>query len=63
MLSAIRNCQDVDFDFLTGVLFDQDFTFLKACLVPHAVVLTSAKHRQHGNAHIFELPLALGPDQ
>jgi hypothetical protein len=55
MLSAIRECEAAHFDFLTGVLFNEDFSLHKACLIPHRVVLKKAKFRKHDNAHVLEL--------
>jgi hypothetical protein len=55
MLSAIRDCEAGHFDFLGGVLFKEDFSLYRACLVPFSTVLSTAKYRKHVNAHIFEL--------
>jgi hypothetical protein len=55
MLSAIRDCDAGHFDYLAGVLFREDFSFAKACLVPFDVVLRRSTYRKNVNAHIFEL--------
>ena len=55
MLSAIRDLEDRHFDFLAGVLFNEDFSFNKACLIPFGVVKTEAVYRKHVNAHILML--------
>jgi hypothetical protein len=55
MLSAIRDCEARHFDFLAGVLFREDFSFDKACLVPFEVVLQRSTYRDHVNAHLFHL--------
>jgi hypothetical protein len=55
MLSAIRECESGHFDFLVGVLFNEDFSLYKACLIPHPIVLKEARFRDHVNAHILEL--------
>lgn len=55
MLSAIRECEKRHFDFLAGVLFNEDFSLHRACLVPFEIVLTCSKYRNHTNANIFEL--------
>jgi hypothetical protein len=55
MLSAIRECELGHFDYLAGVLFNEDFTLYKACLLPHAIVLRNSVFRKHVNAHILEL--------
>lgn len=54
-LSAIRGLNEGHFSFLAGVVFNEDFTILKACLVPHAVVSELATYREHVNAWIFHL--------
>jgi len=55
MLSAIRECEAAHFDFLAGVLFNENFSLEKACLIPHRIVLKKAKFRKHDNAHVLEL--------
>jgi hypothetical protein len=55
MLSAIRDCHARHFDYLAGVLYQEDFSLHKACLVPFEIVLRESKYRKHTNAHIFEL--------
>jgi hypothetical protein len=55
MLSAIRECELGHFEFLAGVLFNEDFSLYKACLVPHGIVLRESTFRKHVNAHILEL--------
>jgi hypothetical protein len=37
-LSAIRGIGDQRFDYLAGVLFNADFSVIKGCLIPYAVV-------------------------
>lgn len=55
MLSALRDCKSGHFHFLVGVLYSQEFSVYKACLVPHKVVLERAIFKEHVNAHILEL--------
>jgi hypothetical protein len=55
MLSAIRDLESAHFDYLVGVLFNEDFTFYKACVVPVEVARKNSKYRAHTNAHILEL--------
>lgn len=55
MLSAIRDCEAAHFDYLAGVLFNEDFSLAKACIIPFNIVLAHSKYRKHTNAHIFEL--------
>jgi hypothetical protein len=55
MLSAIREIEAAHFNFLAGVLFNEDFSLNKACLIPHSIVLRESIFRKHVNAHILEL--------
>jgi len=59
LLSAIRECEAAHFDFLAGVLFNEDFSLYKACVIPHRVVLRQAIFRKHVNAHLLDLEDAI----
>jgi len=54
-LSFLRELDKQHFDFLAGVLFHENMTVHKACLVPHAIVLARSKYSAHGNAWLFHL--------
>jgi hypothetical protein len=54
-LSFLRELDKQHFDFLAGVLFNENMTIMKACLVPHATVLENSRFTKHGNAWIFYL--------
>jgi hypothetical protein len=60
-LSAIRGLEGAHFDFLAGVLFNEDYSIFKAALIPHAVLLSLVKERshisfqKHTNSHVFLL--------
>lgn len=54
-LSAIRGLDKQHFDFLAGVLFNEDFTVARACLIPFAAIGEESTHRKHVNAHIMHL--------
>lgn len=54
-LGAIRGLDGDNFDFLIGVLFNEDFTVHSACQIPRVVVLDNSKFREHVNAWIFHL--------
>lgn len=54
-LSAIRGLDLEPFDFLVGVLFEADFTILRACLMPRNVVSEVATYRPWVNAWIMHL--------
>ena len=54
-LSAIRDMGGSHFDYLAGVLFNEDYTVLRAGLIPHALALERATYVQHTNSHRFLL--------
>lgn len=54
-LSAIRNLSSRPFDVLAGVLFDDNFTIIRASLVPFAVVERRATYVAHTNSSKFML--------
>jgi hypothetical protein len=54
-LSAIRDLHGEHFDFLAGVLFNEDYTVLRAALIPHKVAIERAKFVEHTNSHKFML--------
>lgn len=54
-LSALRGLNEGHFTYLAGILFNENFTVWKACLVPHATVLERSTYREHTNAWIFLL--------
>lgn len=54
-LSAIRNLAGAHFDFLASVLFSQDYSVMRAALIPHAVALQRATFVAHTNSHRFLL--------
>lgn len=54
-LSALRALDKEHFTFLAGVLFREDFSVIRACLVPYKQVLKHAIYKEHTNAWIFHL--------
>jgi hypothetical protein len=54
-LSALRDMEGSHFDFIAGVLFNDDYTVLRAALIPHAVALAHSKYVPHTNSHRFVL--------
>lgn len=54
-LGVIRNLDGRDFDFLVAVVFDRDWTVLRAAKIPHGVVGTLASFRPHVNGHVMHL--------
>jgi hypothetical protein len=53
--SAIRNINEQHFDRLFGIVFSQTYEVLLAVDVPHAVVVSRARHNPHTNSAIFFL--------
>ena len=54
-LSAIRGLDKNHFDFLIGILFEDDFSVQRACLVPIHVVRLVSAYRAHVNAWVLHL--------
>jgi hypothetical protein len=54
-LSAIRGLKAKHFSFLAGVLFAEDFSVHRACLIPYETVKQLAVYREHVNAWILHL--------
>lgn len=54
-LSVIRNLKDKKFDFLIGVLFNEDFSILEAYKIPHEIIPKYARYNSHQNGHILML--------
>jgi hypothetical protein len=54
-LSAIRDLSGAHFDFLAGVLFDEDYRIMRAALVPHAVAMERATFVERTNSQRFLL--------
>ncbi|SRR6266404_1288827 len=54
-LSAIRDLGAAHFDFLAGVLFNEDYSVMRAALIPHAVVVERASFVERTNSHRFLL--------
>lgn len=54
-LSAIRDLGGGHFDFLAGVLFNEDYTVMRPALIPHAVAIKHATFVERTNSHRFLL--------
>ena len=54
-LSAIRDFEGAHFDYLAGVLFNEDFSIMRAALIPRPVVVERAVFVQRTNSHKFFL--------
>lgn len=61
-LSALRNYESADFDYLTAVIFDETYNILDAYKIPHEVIRDYARHSDHVNAHIVNLKGAILAD-
>lgn len=54
-LSAIRDLKGGHFEFIARVLFNEDYTVMRAALIPHSVALERAKFVERTNSHRFLL--------
>ena len=54
-LGVIRNLENADFDFLVGLIFDEDWRILRSAKMPHGTVSSLATFRAHQNGHIMHL--------
>ena len=54
-LSAIRELKGKNFDFLAGVLFEEDYSILRAAIIPHAIVMANSTYVERTNSHRFLL--------
>jgi hypothetical protein len=54
-LSVIRGLRERHFAYLAGVLFDERFSVLRACLLPIKIVEQEAVYREHVNGWILHL--------
>lgn len=52
-LGIIRNLEDENFDFLVPVIFDENWTVSYAAKIPHRLVTSFAKKRDHVNGHVM----------
>ncbi len=54
-LSAIRNLEDRDFDYLIAVLFNEKVEVQQVVKIPHEIIGKYARYREHVHAHILVL--------
>ena len=54
-LGAMRGLSDGGFDYLAAVLFNTDYSVLRAAIIPHASALSGAKFIEHTNSWKFIL--------
>ena len=54
-LSQIRDLENDHFDYLVGVLFDEDFKLMRACVIPIGTVRLLAKKQDWVNAWRIDL--------
>jgi hypothetical protein len=54
-LSAIRDMAGSHFDFLAAVLFKEDYSVMRAALIPHAIALERSTYVGRTNSHRFLL--------
>lgn len=54
-LSALRNYNATEFDYLIAVIFDTHYNVIEAYQIPHIVIGDYAKFSKHTNAHLITL--------
>jgi hypothetical protein len=54
-LGVIRNLEQGKFDFLVGILFNEDFKVLEVYQIPIDTIGECAKFSEHQNGHILKL--------
>ena len=54
-LSIIRRLKDNTFDFLIGILFDNNFSIVEAYKIPHHLIANNSRYSDHVNGHIMSL--------
>lgn len=54
-LGAMRGLSDGGFDYLAAVLFNTDYSVLRAAIIPHTSALSGAKFIEHTNSWKFIL--------
>lgn len=54
-LGALRGLPDGGFDYLAGVIFADDYTVMRAAIIPHATVLANATYHEWTKSWRFML--------
>ena len=54
-LGVIRNLDGNEFDYLAGILFDNDFEIKEAYLIPHQAISEFGRFSTHQNGYILQL--------
>jgi hypothetical protein len=54
-LSVLRGLNEKKFNYLAGIIFKDDFSVHRSCLIPHDIVLELADYRQYVNGWILHL--------
>jgi hypothetical protein len=54
-LSALRNLDAANFDYLVGVIYESDFSIRYGAKVPHRLIAPNSRFSAHSNAHFFHL--------
>ena len=54
-LSALRKLPDSSFDFLAGVLFNKDYSVMRAAIIPYDIIKSRARFQEYTNSWTFLL--------
>ena len=62
-LGVIRDLNKKQFDYLIGIVFDNDFDVKGAYIIPHGIIKEYARFSKHQNGHILQLKGAILDDK
>lgn len=54
-LSALRNIENKQFEFLAGIIFDDNYRVTRAAIIPHSIVVAQSTFVEHTNSSRFML--------
>ncbi|MDP6642645.1 MAG: hypothetical protein QGF16_01050, partial [Rhodospirillales bacterium] len=54
-LSILRDLDQAGFEFLAGVIFNEDYSVFRAAIIPHSTVLPNSRFNAHSNGWVFLL--------
>lgn len=62
-MSSIRNLESKPFDYLIGVIYNEDFSIDYVARIPHEVIVEKSKYRAHTNSNILDLRRTILEDE
>ncbi len=55
LFGVIRDVKKANFDFVLGVIFDEDFTLKEVWKIPRSAIIRHAKYSHHQRGHIINM--------